>query len=234
MFSIDFPEIIIILGVALVVLGPKKLPVVAAKIGRWVGRARTMARQFREQLEQEISSAESAADIRKSVDSVAEAARSEPAAHPPGPRYEASSDAVPPESVPREGEGVAGAASAHDPVPHEPPPHESAPPAESYGPPPQQLSFDSQLHDTALPPAQGPTSAHADDMRAWMPETQTWMASTGWDSTEAGRAERAASRAAPQSASPHGPASESGPGSGSGSGSGSEPARTEAVEHGDR
>ena len=57
MFSIDFPEIVIILGVALVVLGPKKLPVAAAKIGRWVGRARTMARQFREQLEQEVSSA---------------------------------------------------------------------------------------------------------------------------------------------------------------------------------
>ncbi|HYK24672.1 MAG TPA: Sec-independent protein translocase protein TatB, partial [Steroidobacteraceae bacterium] len=70
MFSIDFPEIVIILGVALVVLGPKKLPVAAAKIGRWVGRARTMARQFREQLEQEVSSAENAADIRKTVDSV--------------------------------------------------------------------------------------------------------------------------------------------------------------------
>jgi sec-independent protein translocase protein TatB len=59
---VDFPEIVIIFGVALVVLGPKKLPGTAAQIGRWVGRARAMARQFREQLEQEVNSVESALD----------------------------------------------------------------------------------------------------------------------------------------------------------------------------
>ncbi|HTX24158.1 MAG TPA: twin-arginine translocase TatA/TatE family subunit [Steroidobacteraceae bacterium] len=58
----DFPEIVIIFGLALVVLGPKKLPATAAQIGRWVGRARAMARQFREQLEQEVNSVESALD----------------------------------------------------------------------------------------------------------------------------------------------------------------------------
>jgi Sec-independent protein translocase protein TatA len=36
------------------VLGPEKLPRVVAEIGRWVGRARVMARQFREQLEEEV------------------------------------------------------------------------------------------------------------------------------------------------------------------------------------
>ena len=35
-------------------LGPEKLPRVVAEIGRWVGRARAMARQFREQLEEEV------------------------------------------------------------------------------------------------------------------------------------------------------------------------------------
>jgi sec-independent protein translocase protein TatB len=39
--------------VALVVLGPHKLPQVAALIGRWLGNARAMARQFRDQLEEE-------------------------------------------------------------------------------------------------------------------------------------------------------------------------------------
>jgi Sec-independent protein translocase protein TatA len=34
------------------VLGPEKLPRVVAEVGRWVGRARAMARQFREQLEE--------------------------------------------------------------------------------------------------------------------------------------------------------------------------------------
>ncbi len=55
---LDFsmPELGIIFVVALVVLGPKKLPPLVQQIGRWVGRARHMARQFREQLEQEVNS----------------------------------------------------------------------------------------------------------------------------------------------------------------------------------
>jgi len=55
-FDFSITELAIIFGVALVVLGPKKLPGLVAQIGRWVGRARHMARQFREQLEQEVNS----------------------------------------------------------------------------------------------------------------------------------------------------------------------------------
>ena len=36
------------------VLGPEKLPRVVSEVGRWLGRARAMARQFREQLEEEV------------------------------------------------------------------------------------------------------------------------------------------------------------------------------------
>ncbi len=53
MFDIGFSEILLIFGLTLVVLGPDKLPQVARSIGRWVGRARAMARQFRDQLEAE-------------------------------------------------------------------------------------------------------------------------------------------------------------------------------------
>jgi len=53
MFEGRFPELLIIFVVALIVLGPQKLPEVAALIGRWVGNARAMARQFRDQLEEE-------------------------------------------------------------------------------------------------------------------------------------------------------------------------------------
>jgi Tat protein translocase TatB subunit len=53
MFEGRFPELLIIFVVALVVLGPHKLPQVAALIGRWLGNARAMARQFRDQLEEE-------------------------------------------------------------------------------------------------------------------------------------------------------------------------------------
>jgi sec-independent protein translocase protein TatB len=55
MFEVGFTEIILILGLALLVLGPEKLPDLARKVGRWTGRARSMARQLRTQLEQEVS-----------------------------------------------------------------------------------------------------------------------------------------------------------------------------------
>lgn len=55
MFEVGFTEIILILGLALLVLGPEKLPGLAQKVGRWTGRARAMARQLQTQLEQEVS-----------------------------------------------------------------------------------------------------------------------------------------------------------------------------------
>lgn len=54
MFDIGFSEILVIFILALIVLGPEKLPRVVREVGRWVGRARAMARQFQEQLEDEI------------------------------------------------------------------------------------------------------------------------------------------------------------------------------------
>jgi Tat protein translocase TatB subunit len=53
MFEVGFSELLLIFALALIVLGPQKLPALARNVGRWVGRARAMARQFREQLEQE-------------------------------------------------------------------------------------------------------------------------------------------------------------------------------------
>ena len=64
MFGIDFSEILVIFAIALVVLGPEKLPRLAATIGRWVGRARAMARQFRDQLEQEAETLKRASEAR--------------------------------------------------------------------------------------------------------------------------------------------------------------------------
>jgi sec-independent protein translocase protein TatB len=54
LFEGRFSEILIIFVLALIVLGPEKLPRLVSELGRWVGRARAMARQFREQLEEEV------------------------------------------------------------------------------------------------------------------------------------------------------------------------------------
>ena len=55
MFEVGFTEIILILGIALLVLGPEGLPKLANQVGRWAGRARAMARQLREQLDEEVT-----------------------------------------------------------------------------------------------------------------------------------------------------------------------------------
>jgi sec-independent protein translocase protein TatB len=68
MFEVGFTEIILILGIALLVLGPEKLPKLASQIGRWAGRARAMARQLRQQLDDEVtldSITKSAAPVRR-------------------------------------------------------------------------------------------------------------------------------------------------------------------------
>jgi sec-independent protein translocase protein TatB len=64
MFDIGFSEVLLIFVIALVVLGPEKLPRLASQVGRWVGRARAMARQFKEQLEEEVNLEE----VRKAHD----------------------------------------------------------------------------------------------------------------------------------------------------------------------
>lgn len=47
MFDIGWSELLLVLVVALVVVGPKDLPRLIRMVGRWVGKARRMADQFR-------------------------------------------------------------------------------------------------------------------------------------------------------------------------------------------
>jgi sec-independent protein translocase protein TatB len=58
MFDFGFSEILLTSAIALVVLGPERLPKVARQVGNWMGRARVMARQLTEQLEREVNADE--------------------------------------------------------------------------------------------------------------------------------------------------------------------------------
>lgn len=46
MFDLGFAELLVIGIVALIIVGPKDLPVLFRNVGRWVGRMRGMAREF--------------------------------------------------------------------------------------------------------------------------------------------------------------------------------------------
>ncbi|HET8696095.1 MAG TPA: Sec-independent protein translocase protein TatB [Gammaproteobacteria bacterium] len=58
MFETGFGELVLLFVIGLLVLGPQRLPKVAAEIGKWVGRARRTASELRRQLEREIELSE--------------------------------------------------------------------------------------------------------------------------------------------------------------------------------
>ena len=58
MLDFGFSEVLLTSAIALVVLGPERLPKVARQVGNWLGRARLMARQLSDQLEREVNAEE--------------------------------------------------------------------------------------------------------------------------------------------------------------------------------
>jgi sec-independent protein translocase protein TatB len=55
MFDIGFWELSLILLLALLILGPERLPGMVSTIGNWAGRAKFMARSLRMQVERELA-----------------------------------------------------------------------------------------------------------------------------------------------------------------------------------
>ena len=59
MFDVGFWELVILFGLGLMVLGPERMPKVAAKVGRWAGQAKRMASNLTDQMRDEIEPFES-------------------------------------------------------------------------------------------------------------------------------------------------------------------------------
>ncbi|MFP5350721.1 MAG: Sec-independent protein translocase protein TatB [Gammaproteobacteria bacterium] len=58
MFDVGFSELVLIALLALIVLGPKRLPEVARTAGRWLGRLRRFMNDVKQDLDKELHSAE--------------------------------------------------------------------------------------------------------------------------------------------------------------------------------
>jgi sec-independent protein translocase protein TatB len=54
MFGIGGQELILLMLIGLIVLGPERLPRIANQIGNWLGQARRMTRVMKRQLEEEL------------------------------------------------------------------------------------------------------------------------------------------------------------------------------------
>jgi sec-independent protein translocase protein TatB len=78
MFEVGFTELLLIFALSLIVLGPERLPKLAQQVGRWVGRARAMARQFRDQLDEEAHNLETKMNIDPGIDTSMDAKPKDP------------------------------------------------------------------------------------------------------------------------------------------------------------
>jgi sec-independent protein translocase protein TatB len=67
--GIGVPEMIVVLILALVVVGPEQLPVLMRKIGRIAGQARMMAREFQRSFD-EIGRETELADLREEIEAL--------------------------------------------------------------------------------------------------------------------------------------------------------------------
>ncbi len=84
--SIGMPELIIILVIALIIFGPRKLPELGRSLGRSIGEFKKASNELRSTLEEEIRLEEQRdqrASIRAEQDSAVAAAATPPSATPP-------------------------------------------------------------------------------------------------------------------------------------------------------
>src|SRR5580698_5778403 len=85
----SFSDSIFLFILALLLFGPKKLPVLAREIGKWVGEFRRASNEFKMQMEEELRQSEQA-DRQKQIAAMEAAAPVTPAIEePPHPHTDA-------------------------------------------------------------------------------------------------------------------------------------------------
>lgn len=108
MFGIGGQELVLLMLIGLIVLGPERLPRIAHQIGSWLGQARRMTRVMKRQLEEEL-------ELNKSPSIKPPAASRLPSQKPPPPvNADVSApaeEAAPPSpaGVPRDDDGFSPA-----------------------------------------------------------------------------------------------------------------------------
>lgn len=121
MFGIDFSEFLVIGIVALIVLGPERLPKVARTAGHLFGRLQRYVSEVKQQVKQEMDSEElqkfqtQIQDVKDAVHGVEQTIRNE--ATQTEQQLVKAMEITPPSSL----------EFVEEPVPHEPTPHEPSP-----------------------------------------------------------------------------------------------------------
>ena len=69
MLDIGWSEMLMIAAVAIIVIGPKEIPRTLGTIGRWVGKARSLTREFQSNVDDMIAQSE-ITELKKSADPI--------------------------------------------------------------------------------------------------------------------------------------------------------------------
>ncbi len=115
----SFPDSIFLFVLALLLFGPKRLPVLARELGKWVGEFRRASNEFKMQMEDELRMSEQA-ERNKQIAAMEAAAPVAPAIAETGPARTAGVDSVATETA--TGENVVpdpGAEAAVEPARYE-------------------------------------------------------------------------------------------------------------------